>query len=157
MRCFVGLGSNLDDPVQQLQRALAALAALPASRLGAVSRFYRNPAIGPGPQPDFVNAVAELDTGLDAETLLAQLQAIETAQGRRRTVRWGARTLDLDLLLYGDQVIDTPTLQVPHPRMLERNFVLHPLHDIAPDLVLPDGSSLSGRLDCCPSQGLQPL
>lgn len=157
VRCFIGLGSNLDDPARQLQCALAALAALPHCRLGAVSPHYRNPAIGPGSQPDFINAVAELHTSLEASALLTLLQGIETAQGRQRGVRWAARTLDLDLLLYGDSVIATATLEVPHPRMLERNFVLYPLYDIAPALILPDGSSLSARLDCCPSQGLQRL
>jgi 2-amino-4-hydroxy-6-hydroxymethyldihydropteridine diphosphokinase len=157
IRSFIALGSNLDDPLRQLQRAVAALAALPDCRLGQVSPYYRNPAVGPGPQPDFINAVAELLTALDADALLTQLQRIETAQGRTRDVRWGPRTLDLDLLLYGDSIIDTPRLQVPHPRMLQRNFVLHPLHDIAPALILPDGSSLDARLDCCPNRGLRPL
>jgi 2-amino-4-hydroxy-6-hydroxymethyldihydropteridine diphosphokinase len=157
IRCFIGLGSNLDDPAKQLDRALIALAAIPQSQLGQISPRYRNPAVGPGPQPDFINAVAELFTELDATALLLELQRIENAQGRQRGVRWAARTLDLDLLLYGDAVIATPTLQVPHPRMLERNFVLYPLHAIAPDLILPDGTSLGARLDCCSSQGLEPV
>lgn len=157
IRCFIGLGSNLEDPMRQLDAALAALTRLPQSRLGQISPRYRNPAIGPGPQPDFINAVAELFTDLEASALLAELHRIENAQGRRREIRWGARTLDLDLLLYGNERIDTPALQLPHPRMLERNFVLVPLHAIAPDLILPDGSSLGSRLDCCPSQGLEPL
>jgi len=156
-RCFIALGSNLDDPAGQLNRALEALARLEHSRLGAVSRRYRNPAVGPGPQPDFINAVAELFTELEPAALLAALQRIETAQGRVRTLRWGARTLDLDLLLYGDRIIDTPDLTVPHPRMRERNFVLYPLFDIAPELTLPDGSSLRSWVDCCSNEGLEPL
>lgn len=155
IRCFIGLGSNLDDPAAQLQQALVALGNLERSRLGRVSRHYRNPAVGPGQQPDFINAVAELFTDLPAVELLRALQGIETAQGRVRTIRWGARSLDLDLLLYGDAVIDTPALQVPHPRMFERNFVLYPLHDIEPELILPDGSVLRTHLRACSSQGLQ--
>lgn len=156
-RCFVGLGSNLDEPTLQLRHALTALGKLEHSRLGKVSPLYRNPAIGPGEQPDFINTVAELFTALDAATLLSKLQAIENAQGRVRAIRWAARTLDLDLLLYGDATIATPTLQVPHPRLRERNFVLYPLHDIAPNLILPDGTSLAALLDCCSSFGLQQL
>lgn len=156
-RCFIGLGSNLEQPRAQLQRALQALAALQQSRLGRVSPFYGNPAIGPGAQPDYTNAVAELFTTLEPFDLLAQLQAIENAQGRVRAERWGARTLDLDLLLYGDRTIDTPTLQVPHPRLRERNFVLYPLHDIAPDLRFPDSTPLTALLDCCSDAGLQRL
>jgi len=157
VRCFIGLGSNLDDPAGQIRQALAALGNLERSQLGRVSRHYRNPAVGPGDQPDFINAVAELFTDLPAAELLRALQGIETAQGRVRTIRWGARTLDLDMLLYGDTIIDTPELQVPHPRMLERNFVLYPLHDLEPELILPDGSELAAHLRACSSQGLQPV
>ena len=156
-RCFIGLGSNLDEPSNQLHRALAALGSLEHCRLGRVSPFYGNPALGPGTQPDYVNAVAELFTTLEAHALLARLQAIESAQGRIRTERWGARTLDLDLLLYGAETIATDMLQVPHPRARERNFVLYPLHDIAPDLRFPDGTPLAALLDCCPDVGLQRL
>jgi 2-amino-4-hydroxy-6-hydroxymethyldihydropteridine diphosphokinase len=156
-RCFIGLGSNLEQPQMQLQRALSALAALAHCRLGLVSPFYGNAAIGPGIQPDYVNAVAELFTTLEPHALLAHLQAIESAQGRVRTERWGARTLDLDLLLYGAQTIATDTLQVPHPRMRERNFVLYPLRDIVPDLCFPDGTPLAALLDCCPDAGLHRL
>ena len=155
IRCFIGLGSNLDDPAGHIQQALAALGNLERSRPGRVSRRYRNPAVGPGEQPDFINAVAELFTDLSAMELLRALQGIETAQGRVRTIRWGARTLDLDLLLYGDAIIDTPELQVPHPRMRERNFVLYPLHDLEPELILPDGSALPTHLRACSSEGLQ--
>lgn len=156
-RCFIGLGSNLERPREQLERALRALAELPDCRLGQVSPFYGNPAVGPGKQPDYVNAVAELFTELAPADLLARLQHIENIQGRVRTERWGARTLDLDLLLYGAEIIDTPTLQVPHPRMRDRNFVLYPLRDLAPDLHFPDGTPLAALLDCCPDAGLQRL
>ena len=157
IRCFIGLGSNLSNPEEQIRRALDALGKICDSTLAAVSPLYRNPAVGPGQQPDYLNAVAELYTTLDALTLLSQLQNIELAQGRVRTERWAARTLDLDLLLYGDACIDLPQLQIPHPRMRERNFVLYPLRDIAPDLVLPRGTSLRALLDCCPNAGLVQL
>lgn len=155
IRCYIGLGSNLDNPETQIQRALNALGQSEDIALTVVSPLYRNPAVGPGQQPDYLNAVAEITTALDALTLLSKLQSIELAQGRIRTERWGARTLDLDLLLYGNACIDLPQLQVPHPRMTERNFVLYPLYDIAPDLVMPRGASLRSLLDCCPSIGLE--
>lgn len=157
IRCFVALGSNLDNPAQQLQRALATLGASAECRLGAVSGFYGNAAVGPGEQPDYINAVAELHTRLQPEALLDLLQRVERDQGRQRDVRWGARTLDLDLLLYGDLTLDTPRLQLPHPRMFERDWVLYPLADIAPELHFPDGSPLATRLDSCPDRGLQRL
>lgn len=146
-RAFIGLGSNLDQPACQLQAALRALRMLANSRLGAVSSFYGNPAIGPGDQPDYVNAVAELVTELMPDDLLRQLQRIELTQGRVRQERWGARTLDLDLLLYDDEIITQPNLTVPHPRLTERDFVLVPLAEIAPSLILPDGSSVGSYLD----------
>jgi len=143
IRCYIGLGSNLGDPSRQLDRAVAALAELPDSQLVATSPRYGSQAVGPGEQPDYVNAVAALDTLLAPLALLDALQAIEHRQGRVRTLRWGARTLDLDLLLYGEQVLDLPRLQVPHPRLTERSFVLCPLLDLAPDLCLPDGRALA--------------
>lgn len=157
LRCFLGLGSNLAEPTLQIKQALSALDRLDQCQLGSVSPLYRNPALGPGKQPDYINAVAELFTTLSATTLLGEMQAIENVQGRVRSARWAARTLDLDLLLYGDQVIATPILEVPHPRLRERNFVLYPLHAIAPELILPDGTSLSALLDCCSAVGLQQL
>lgn len=157
IRCFIGLGSNLNDPAAQIKSALEAISSIESSQLGAVSSHYRNPAIGPGEQPDYLNAVAELHTTLDALTLLSKLQRIETMQGRVRAERWGARTLDLDLLLYGDAIINLPQLQVPHPRLHERNFVLYPLHDIAPHITLPRGTSLRSLLDYCSDVGLTRL
>lgn len=148
---YLGLGSNLEQPARQLVRALAALAALPRSRLARVSAVYRSAAVGPGPQPDYLNAAARLDTALAPLALLERMQAIEQAQGRVRTVRWGPRTLDLDLLLYGDRHIETPRLQVPHPRLAERDFVLYPLAEIAGDgLRLPDGTDIATLLRRCP-------
>jgi 2-amino-4-hydroxy-6-hydroxymethyldihydropteridine diphosphokinase len=153
----IALGSNLEDPVAQLRQAVAALRQLPHSAVTAVSPAYQNPAIGPGLQPDYVNAVVALTTTLPPHELLHALQWIEQQQGRRRDVRWGARTLDLDIALYSDTIIDTPDLQVPHPRMFERNFVLWPLFDIVPELILPDGRSLRSCLDSCPMRGLTRL
>lgn len=157
IRCFLGIGSNLSDPAIQIRHALDALKKIPNSSFGGVSPLYRNPAVGPGKQPDYLNAVAELLTTLDALALLSHLQRIEFSQGRVRNEHWGARTLDLDILLYGDAFIDLPQLRIPHPRMTIRNFVLYPLYDLAPDLVLPHGTSLRALLDCCPDTGLARL
>lgn len=157
MRAWLALGSNLDDPPAQLQRAVDALRRLPGTRVIACSPVYRNPALqlpGQSPQPDYCNAVVAVDTDLAPLPLLDALQAIETAQGRVRGQRWGARTLDLDLLLYGNEVIDHPRLQVPHPAMRERRFVLQPLVDIEPELRLPDGSTAGEWLARCPPSPL---
>ena len=133
---YVGLGANLGDARRAVQAALDALAGLPETRLTAASPLYRSaPVQADG--PDYVNAVAALQTRLSAPDLLAALQAIEHAAGRQRPYRNAPRTLDLDLLLYGDAHIQTAQLTVPHPRMVERAFVLKPLADIAPDLVAP--------------------
>jgi len=131
---YVGLGANLGDPVAALRDALQALGRLPSTTLLRQSSFYRSAPIGAG-GPDFVNAVAEIATGLDPQALLAELQALEQGAGRERPYRNAPRTLDLDLLLYGSASIESPTLTVPHPRMRERAFVLRPLAEIAPALV----------------------
>lgn len=151
---FIAIGSNLGNPRRQVDRAIAALAKLPDSQLVAVSPWYRSAAIGPGEQPDYLNGVAELHTRLPARLLLAGLQSIEQAQGRQRNQRWAARTLDLDILLYGDQVVTEPDLTVPHPRLAERNFVLYPLADLVPTLVLPNGTPLTELLAKCESGGI---
>ncbi|MCX2781678.1 2-amino-4-hydroxy-6-hydroxymethyldihydropteridine diphosphokinase [Microbulbifer thermotolerans] len=156
-RVFIGLGSNLAEPVQQLRHALASIAKIPQTELLRCSSFYRSAPVGPGDQPDYINAVAELETELAALQLLEQLQRIENAQGRERTVRWGARTLDLDILLFGPQRIDEPRLQVPHPRMAERNFVLLPLAELEPDLQLPSGESIQTLLQRCPPNRLEKI
>lgn len=155
-RAYIALGSNLDNPREQLQNALHALERLPQSTLIGCSHAYRSAAIGPGAQPDYLNAVARLDTELDAATLLQALQAIENAQGRVRTQRWGPRTLDLDLLLFGDDSIDTATLQVPHPRLAERDFVLYPLREISDtNLTLPDGRDIDSLVAQLPASTLE--
>jgi 2-amino-4-hydroxy-6-hydroxymethyldihydropteridine diphosphokinase len=131
---YVALGANLGDPVAAVRSAAAALAGLPGTRVTAVSPLYRTaPVASSG--PDYVNAVAALETGLTAPELLSRLQAIEAGAGRERPYRNAPRTLDLDLLLYGSARIDSASLTVPHPRMTERAFVLVPLADIAPQLV----------------------
>lgn len=155
---YLGLGSNLASPHAQLHRALDALAQLPHTRLIAVSPFYGSTAIGPGTQPDYVNGAAQLETGLAPRDLLRALQDIERHQGRERgPERWLPRTLDLDILLYGDQHIDEPHLHIPHPRLHERNFVLLPLFDLAPDLVLPDGRALRDLVQRADHTGIWPL
>ena len=137
----IGLGANLGDPPATLRSAFDALAALPGTRLRAASPLYRSAAWGRADQPPFVNAVARLQTRLAPEPLLDALLAIEAAHGRIRAAdpagRWGPRLLDLDLLLYGDLVIDQPRLRVPHPHLHERAFALRPLLDVWPDAVIP--------------------
>lgn len=158
VRCYIGLGANLTAPMAQLQRAVVALQQLPDSQLVAVSSFYGSKPMGPQDQPDYVNAVAAIDTRLLPEQLLDALQQIEQQQGRvRKAERWGPRTLDLDILLYGDQVISTERLAVPHYGLREREFVLYPLYEIAPTLSLPDGTVLSSLLAQVPVNGLQKL
>jgi len=154
---YIGLGSNLDTPIAQVERALAALAMLPESRLVVASSLYRSDPLGPAGQPDYINAVAELHTRLAPLDLLDALQAQELAQRRVRLEHWGPRTLDLDLLLYGAMRIDLPRLQVPHPQMLRRNFVLLPLVEIAPGLQLPDGSPIHRHLAVLGEGGIQRL
>ena len=139
---YIALGSNLDTPVMQLKSALAALAELPDSNLLKVSSFYQSKPLGPQDQPDYVNAVAQLETKLQPLPLLDQLQRIETAQGRVRLRRWGERTLDLDILLYEDLILQSERLTVPHYDMCNREFVMVPLYEISPNLIFPDGNKL---------------
>ena len=138
-RAAIGLGANLGDAAGSVRAAIDALVGLPGTALQAVSRFYRTPAWGVTAQPDFINAVAMVDTELDARSLLDALLAIEREHGRVRVdgERWGPRSLDLDLLLYGDAVIDAPGLRVPHPHLHERAFALLPLLEIWPDVAIP--------------------
>jgi 2-amino-4-hydroxy-6-hydroxymethyldihydropteridine diphosphokinase len=157
-RAYVGIGSNLDDPIRQVQRAFQALSGLLASYCVARSPLYRTaPLGGPADQPDYINAVAALDTGLTPGQLLAVLQALELAHGRDRTVRWGPRTLDLDLLLYDQLISDDPRLTLPHPHLHQRPFVMHPLSDIAPDLMIPGRGWLKDLLAKCPPQAIARL
>jgi 2-amino-4-hydroxy-6-hydroxymethyldihydropteridine diphosphokinase len=135
---YIGIGSNLQGPARQVENAAALLAEIPGTRLIATSSLYRSGAFGGVEQPDFVNAVAAVLTTLSAADLLGELQAIESRQGRERgEARWGPRVIDLDLLVYSGQKIETAELSIPHPGIGERNFVLLPLMEIAPDLVIP--------------------
>lgn len=137
MRAYIGLGANLGEAANTLQVALQAIGLLPESRLLAASPLYRSAPVGYLDQPDFVNAVACIETTRPALQLLTDLQALEEQSGRQRTFRNAPRTLDLDLLLYGDCVLNEPDLELPHPRMHQRGFVLVPLLDIAPDIIIP--------------------
>ncbi len=152
---FVGLGSNLDDPRRQILTAFDALARLPSTRLVARSSLYRSAPVGPPGQPDYINAVAQLATALEPLALLDRLQAIERDQRRVRGERWGPRTLDLDLLLFEGRVIESERLTLPHPEMGRRNFVLVPLAEIAPGLVMPDNRPLDWWLAQCPEAELE--
>ena len=154
-RCFIALGSNLEQPLTQVNRAVQELAALPDTTLKTASCWYQSAAIGPGDQADYINGVVELYSQLKPLPLLAHLQAIENLHFRKRLQHWGPRTLDLDLLLYGDEIIEHPDLIVPHPRMQNRNFVLYPLSEIDPNLVFPDGNSLKKLLKQCPIKDLR--
>lgn len=142
---YIGLGSNIDNPVRHIKTALQELAFVPQTEVICSSSLYRNPPLGP-PQPDFINAVAVLNTRLPASVLLLELQRIEIQHERTRLQHWGPRTLDLDLLLYGNLSIITPTLTLPHPGLSQRNFVLYPLAEIAPNLCLPTGEKLQDLL-----------
>jgi len=134
---FVGLGANIGEPETQVLRAIEALAKLPGTRVVAASSLYRSAPVGVEAQPDFVNAVARIETSLSARALLEELLAAEERFGRTRAFPGAPRTLDLDLLLYGDHVIAEPGLVVPHPRMHERAFVLAPLAEVAPEVAIP--------------------
>ena len=141
---YVGIGSNLDDPARRVRHACDALRGLPDSGFHACSGLYRSAPLGPQDQPDFVNAVAAFLTRLGPRELLDRLRAIEDAAGRRRGEgsRWGPRTLDLDLLALGGLVLDEPRLTLPHPGIAERNFVLLPLAELAPELAIPGRGSV---------------
>lgn len=151
----IGLGSNLADPAAQLRAALAALAQLPATALVASSSFYRSRPMGPQDQPDYVNAAAVLHTQLQPLELLDALQAIEQRHGRDRSgVRWGARPLDLDLLLWDERRIAHPRLTVPHPGLHERAFVLYPLAEIGAAMQVPGRGTVAALRAACPAAGL---
>lgn len=145
---YIALGSNLASPLEQVNAAVKALGEIPETRLVAVSSFYRTPPLGPQDQPDYLNAAVALETTLAPEVLLSHTQRIELQQGRvRKAERWGPRTLDLDIMLFGQAIIHTDNLTVPHYDMYNRGFMLWPLYEIAPSLTFPDGISLQQRLD----------
>ncbi len=147
IRAYIAIGSNLGDPVTQAQNAIAALKQIPEIQVVAESSLYSSTPMGPQDQPDYINAVVAIDTTLAPLALLDQTQAIELEHGRvRKAERWGPRTLDLDIILYGDLVHDCERLTVPHYGMKVREFVLYPLAEIAPDLILPDQTVLQTLL-----------
>lgn len=154
---FLGLGSNLDSPLNQLINAVQAIEIIPSTSLIQTSSFYKNRPVGPRDQPDFLNAVASIDTGLSPDGLLDYLQDIEVQQGRKRNIHWGARTLDLDILLFGSEVINTTRLVIPHPEMHRRAFVLQPLYEIAPDLVIPGQGPLKNLVRYINTDGMQKI
>jgi 2-amino-4-hydroxy-6-hydroxymethyldihydropteridine diphosphokinase len=152
VRAYIALGSNLGEPLRAVESGFESLAGLAGCRLAARSSLYRSAPVGVGPQPDFINAVAALDTSLGPRELLTALLDVEARHGRTRHIRLAARTLDLDLLLHGDTVADEPELQLPHPRMHLRAFVLLPLAEIAPELVIPGLGPVAGLLPAVADQ-----
>ncbi len=151
---YIALGANLGDPVATVNAAFAALHTLPDTTVAATSALYRTAPVGVTEQPEFINAAARLDTTLPPEQLLHALLDIEQGFGRIRAERNGPRTLDLDILLYDDQIIDTARLTLPHPRLHLRAFVLYPLADLAPDLLLPGRGTLAAWLPAVANQGI---
>ncbi|MBN6044317.1 2-amino-4-hydroxy-6-hydroxymethyldihydropteridine diphosphokinase [Citrobacter sp. ku-bf4] len=140
---YIAVGSNLASPLEQVNAAVNAIGEIPDSQIVAISSFYRTPPLGPQDQPDYLNAAVALETTLEPDALLDHTQRIELQQGRvRKAERWGPRTLDLDIMLFGDRVINSERLTVPHYDMKNRGFMLWPLFEIAPDLHFPDGTSL---------------
>lgn len=158
-RAHIGLGSNLAGPVEQVRAGVRALDALPATRLLRCSSLYLTKPVGLADQPDFVNAVCSIETGLEADELMHALLAIEASHGRRRGEEpaGGPRVLDLDLLLYGGEARNSALLTLPHPRLHERAFVLYPLAEIEPDLVIPGRGPVRALLQRCRHQGVQRL
>ena len=154
---YISLGSNLEAPVQQVLSAVEQIADIPDTELVATSRLYRSAPVGPGDQEDYINAVVAVRTKLQPLQLLDATQAIENAHGRKRVVRWGSRTLDLDILLYGDKIINSERLIIPHKEMHWRNFVLLPLADITPELTLPTGQNLQKLLQTIGEEGLSAI
>lgn len=150
---YIGIGSNLAEPARQVRAAVTALGALELTTVLRCSSLYASAPLGPAAQPNYVNAVAAIETRLDPDTLLARLQDLERAAGRIRTadgLRWGPRVLDLDLLLYGQLRQASATLTLPHPEIGRREFVLRPLLEIAPDLTIPGQPPLPELLRQCP-------
>ena len=154
--CYIGLGSNLGNSIAYLDSAFDSLSASEYIKNISISNYYRSKPHGPQDQPDYINAVAHFETALDPHTLLILLQKIENKNNRQRSgEHWGARTLDLDLLLYDNIIINTVILTIPHPYMCERSFVLYPLQELIPDLILPDGRMLTECISELASDNLE--
>jgi 2-amino-4-hydroxy-6-hydroxymethyldihydropteridine diphosphokinase len=156
-RAFIAIGSNLQQPRLQVEQAFMALCGLSGTRVTRHSSLYRTAPVGYDNQPDFINAVAEVETGLEPLELLKELLTLESFQGRERPFPNAPRVLDLDLLLYNDVVMQTPELTLPHPRMHTRGFVLLPLQEIAPDLVIPGRGTVESLAAHCLDQGVEKL
>ena len=155
---FIGLGSNLNDPLSQLKRSVESLKNINGLTFIGISFFYRSAPMGPQDQPDYINAVVKIKTQLSAEKLLDELQRIENEQGRVRKQHWGARTLDLDILLYGRDEINTERLTIPHSGMSQRNFVLYPLNDLVDEkFEIPNMGKLDKLLASCAMDGITRL
>ncbi len=155
MQVYIGLGSNLDDPQAQILTAIDDIQQLDDTRLLKQSSLYHSPPMGPQDQPDYMNAVVEVETALPPHVLLDNLQRLEQKHGRVKKRHWGERTLDLDILLYSDHVIDDERLKVPHPGLTERAFVVYPLAEIAADLIIPGKGDLAVIQQNCPLDGLR--
>jgi 2-amino-4-hydroxy-6-hydroxymethyldihydropteridine diphosphokinase len=156
-KIFIGLGSNLSDPVEQVLTAIKSLALIPETDVVQQSSLYASPPMGPQDQPDYINAVVELESNLTAHKLLDQLQAIEQQQGRVRLRHWGERTLDLDIIVYADHIIDDERLHIPHKGLAQRSFVLYPLAEIAPELTIPKFGNIRALVQHCPRAGLNKI
>jgi 2-amino-4-hydroxy-6-hydroxymethyldihydropteridine diphosphokinase len=156
-QAFIAIGSNLQDPVRQVNLAFELLANLPDTRISKHSSLYRSAPVGYDNQPDFINAVAEVNTTLTPQQLLQALLATEALQGRERPFPNAPRVLDLDLLLYDDRVMNTTELTLPHPRMHERGFVLYPLAEIAPDLQVPTKGNVRDLLAACADKNIEKI
>ena len=155
---YISMGSNLDNPVMQIREAVDRLKDIPGVSIAKLSSFYQSKPLGNLKQPDFVNVVAAIETNLSADELLTFLHRIENVQKRDRAeVRWGPRTIDLDILLFGDEVIQTRALTIPHPGLKERPFVVYPLAEIAPQLALPGGETIADVKALCPERQLTVL
>ncbi len=155
MLVYIGLGSNLENPLQQIKTAIDDLQSLADIQVMSVSSLYQSAPMGPADQPDYINAVLSLKTTLSPHHLLDALQQIEQLHGRVRKRHWGERTLDLDILLYGTETVDDERLKVPHPGIAQRAFVLYPLAEIAPELEIPGLGRLQDLLPLCPQGDLQ--
>lgn len=156
-KAIIGLGSNLEDPRLQVKTALTELDQIRDTKMIKASSLYRSDPVGPSGQPDYINAVALIETFLEPEQLLDELQEIEQNHQRKRLIHWGPRTLDLDIVLIDHQVIQSERLTVPHPYAFERNFVLWPLAEIDPDIIFPDGRSINDLLVSCPLGTLEKI
>ena len=156
-KIFIGLGSNLSDPIEQVLTAIKSLALIPETDVVQQSSLYASPPMGPQDQPDYINAVVELESNLTAHKLLDQLQAIEQQQGRVRLRHWGERTLDLDIIVYADHIIDDERLHIPHKGIAQRSFVLYPLAEIAPELTIPKFGNITELTRHCPRAGLNKI